>query len=422
MAFHIPCTRVPYLLLPLLPLLRLQIEPQVKWHLPRPACPSVAKELQTGNIAARRDEPFGIKQVRLVLHVAGLLSLVVDFRRFGGPLKANNGVIFSGMRPTGRLHLGNYLGALQNWVGLQTSYDCIFCAVDIHALTTITAVEDVRDIQPNILEMVLDWLAAGLDPQRSTMFVQSHVPEVSTLNTLLGMVTPLGWLLRVPTFKDKVRQMSETEETVNYGLVGYPILQAADIILYKATTVPVGEDQLPHIELAREIVRRFNHMFGNTFPEPQAKLTKAPSIIGLDGQQKMSKSLDNQVELASTPDETRKRVLSAFTDPNRTHRNIPGTPALCNVYSLHKIFNPQDLTTVYQECTTAKRGCVDCKHHLSDGINHNLEPLRQRRRQLENSPELVWDILADGATRARTIAKTTIQEVNEKLGLRIRRS
>ena len=184
------------------------------------------------------------------------------------------GVIFSGMRPSGRLHLGNYLGALQNWVALQQDYRCIYCAVDIHALTTVDNPEETAEIQPNIHDMLLDWLAAGIDPDQSIVFVQSQVPEVMTLHTLLSMVTPLGWLLRVPTFKEKVRQMDENEETVNYGLVGYPVLQTADIILYKADTVPVGRDQVPHLELAREIVRRFNGRFGDTFPEPQAKLTE----------------------------------------------------------------------------------------------------------------------------------------------------
>ena len=213
----------------------------------------------------------------------------------------NKGVIFSGMRPTGLLHLGNYMGALQNWVALQEDYYCIYCAVDIHALTTLETGEEVNEIKPNIEDMVLDWLAAGIDPEKSIVFVQSHVPEVMTLNTLLSMVTPLGWLTRVPTFKDKVRQMHVTEETVNYGLVGYPVLQTADIILYKADTVPVGQDQVPHIELSREIVRRFNNMFGETFPEPQAKLTEAPLILGLDGQSKMSKTLDNHLDLAAAP-------------------------------------------------------------------------------------------------------------------------
>ncbi|MCI0800278.1 MAG: tryptophan--tRNA ligase, partial [Chloroflexi bacterium] len=274
----------------------------------------------------------------------------------------NRGVIFSGMRPTGPLHLGNYLGALQNWVGLQQDYDCIYCAVDIHALTTIETSEESAQIQPNIQAMVLDWLAAGIDPQRSIVFVQSHVPEVMTLHALLSMVTPMGWLLRVPTFKEKVRQMDETEESVNYGLVGYPVLQTADIILYKADTVPVGQDQVPHLELAREIVRRFNNRYGDTFPEPQAKLTEDPLIVGLDGRQKMSKSLDNHLELAATPEETARRVMTAFTDPQRITRDIPGRPEVCNVYSLHKILSPaNEVSAVYDECTTAQRGCVDCK-------------------------------------------------------------
>ena len=330
---------------------------------------------------------------------------------------AKSGRIFSGMRPTGRLHLGNYLGALKNWVDLQDSYECIYAAVDIHALTTITSAEDVNEIKPNINEMVLDWLAAGLDPERCIIFVQSHVPEVMTLHTLLSMVTPLGWLLRVPTFKEKVRQMSETEESVNYGLVGYPVLQTADIILYKADTVPVGEDQVPHLELAREIVRRFNNKFGDTFPEPRAKLTEAPLILGLEGKQKMSKTLDNHVDLAATPEETRKRVLTAFTDPQRVKRDIPGRPEVCNVYSLHKIFNGDELGIVYDECTTAKRGCVDCKAQLAERINQYLEPLRERRREFETRPDYVKEVLADGAEKARVIARETIAEVTEKMGL-----
>ncbi len=329
----------------------------------------------------------------------------------------NRGTIFSGMRPTGRLHIGNYLGALTNWVDLQADYDCIYCAVDVHALTTLDSPEDVKEIRPNIREMVLDWLAAGLDPGRSIIFVQSQVPEVLTLHTLLSMVTPLGWLMRVPTFKEKVRQMSETEESVNYGLVGYPVLQTADIILYKANAVPVGEDQLPHLELAREIVRRFNNMFGPTFPEPQAKLTEVPMIRGLDGQQKMSKSLDNHIDIAFTPEETVKRVRTAFTDPQRTKRDIPGRPDVCNVYSLHKIFNPGDVDTVHGECTTAARGCVDCKLHLAEGINSSLEALRERRRELEARPGYVEDVLEEGARKAKAIGRETIAEVMNKMGL-----
>ena len=327
------------------------------------------------------------------------------------------GRIFSGMRPTGRLHIGNYMGALKNWVDLQDEYHCIYCAVDVHALTTGTSPQEVKEIQPNIHDMVLDWLAAGLDPERSIIFVQSHVPQVMMLHTLLSMVTPLGWLLRVPTFKEQVRQMKETEESVNYGLVGYPVLMTADIILYKADTVPVGEDQLPHLELTREIVRRFNNRFGDTFPEPQAKLTEAPLILGLDGQQKMSKSLDNHLELAATPEETTRRVLTAFTDPQRTHRSIPGRPWVCNVYSLHKYFNPDELKVVYDECTTAQRGCVDCKQQLAEGINRYLAPIRKRRQQYESQPGLVEQILAEGAKKAGAIAERTMSEVREKMGL-----
>ncbi|GAG81899.1 unnamed protein product, partial [marine sediment metagenome] len=217
--------------------------------------------------------------------------------------------IFSGARPTGRQHLGNYLGALQNWVKLQEEYQCIYCIVDIHALTSL---EDTGGLQKNIHEMTLDWLAAGLDPQKSILFVQSHVPEVMQLHTLLSMVTPLSWLLRVPTFKEKVKLQSHN---VNYGLVGYPVLMTADIVLYKAEVVPVGEDQVPHLELAREIARRFNNLFGNTFPEPEARLTSFPLILGLDGKEKMSKQLGNDIEIALSDEETIERVMTAVTDP-----------------------------------------------------------------------------------------------------------
>ena len=331
---------------------------------------------------------------------------------------ARRGVIFSGMRPTGLLHLGNYVGALQNWVDLQQDYDCIYCAVDVHALTTVESRSDTEVIQSNIDDMVLDWLAAGIDPERSLIFVQSHVPEVMTLHTLLSMVTPLGWLMRVPTFKEKVRQMDETEETVNYGLVGYPVLQTADIILYKADTVPVGQDQVPHLELAREIVRRFNNTFGDTFPEPQAKLTEDPLLVGLDGQAKMSKSLDNHLDLAADPGDTAKRLMTAYTDPQRTTRNIPGRPAVCNVYSMHRMFSaPGQVTAVYDECTTAARGCVDCKRELAASINGFLEPMRERRRGYESRPGYVREILHEGGKKAKAIAAQTIEEVYEKMGL-----
>ena len=322
------------------------------------------------------------------------------------------------MRPTGLLHLGNYMGALQNWVTLQEDYNCIYCAVDIHALTTVESDEDVKSIKPNIEDMVLDWLAAGVDPEKSIIFIQSHVPEVMTLHTLLSMVTPLGWLTRVPTFKDKVRQMHETEETVNYGLVGYPVLQTADIILYKADTVPVGQDQVPHIELSREIVRRFNNLFGETFPEPQAKLTEAPLILGLDGVHKMSKTMDNHLDLAATPEATTKRLLTAFTDPQRIRLSDPGRPEVCNIYSMHKIFSGADaVKAVYDECTTAARGCVDCKRQVADSLNDYLKELRERREEMKSKSGYVQEILHEGGKKARAIAKETIAEVYDKMGL-----
>ncbi len=327
------------------------------------------------------------------------------------------GRVFSGARPSGRQHIGNYLGAIRNYVALQEEYDCIYCAVDVHALTTITR-NETRELQGSIREMILDFLAAGLDPNRSIIFVQSHVPEVLTLHTLLSMITPMGWLMRVPTFKEKLRQMKETEESVNYGLVGYPVLMTADIILYKADTVPVGQDQLPHLELAREIARRFNNLFGPTFPEPQAKLTEVPLIVGLDGRDKMSKSLNNHIELAASPEETRARVLTAFTDPQRLRLSDPGRPWLCNVYTLHHSFNPDKLDYVYKECTTAGIGCVECKGLLTEGINGYFAEFRERRRELVARPNYLREVLEDGAARARAIARDTLAEVQERMGLR----
>ena len=321
------------------------------------------------------------------------------------------GRVFSGARPTGRQHIGNYLGAIQNYVQLQEDYECIYCAVDIHALTTL---EDTDKMKENIREMMFDWLAAGLDPERSILFVQSHVPQVMELHTLLSMVTPLGWLTRVATFKEKARLQPQN---INYGLVGYPVLMTADIILYKADTVPVGEDQLPHLELAREIVRRFHYLFGPTFPEPQAKLSQFPVVIGLDGVNKMSKSLDNHIELAASPEETRERVMTAFTDPARKRRSDPGNPETCNVWRLHRFYHPQLVEAIADECRQASRGCVECKEQLAQGINEALAPYRQRRAELAAKPQYVEEVLADGARRAHVIATETLREVKEKMGL-----
>jgi len=319
--------------------------------------------------------------------------------------------VFSGTRPTGRQHLGNYLGALQNYVKLQDEYDCIYCIVDIHALTSL---EDTTELQKNIYEMMLDWLAAGLDPQKSILFVQSHVPEVMELHTLLSMVTPLNWLLRVPTFKEKVKLQPQN---VNYGLVGYPVLMTADIVLYKAEFIPVGEDQLPHIEIAREIARRFNNQFGETFPEPEAKLTSFPLVLGLNGSDKMSKQAGNDIELAISPQETLERVMTAVTDPARRYRDDPGHPEICNIYRLQGYFSPFQLDDIAEQCRSAKIGCVDCKTILAEGINAALAPFRERRAQLAANPQYIADVLADGAQRARSIARETLKEVKQKMGL-----
>ncbi len=319
--------------------------------------------------------------------------------------------VFSGARPTGRQHLGNYLGAIQNYVSLQGEHTCIYCIVDVHALTSL---EDTGSLQKNIHEMMLDWLAAGLDPQKSILFVQSHVPEVMQLHTLLSMVTPLSWLLRVPTFKEKVKLQPHN---VNYGLVGYPVLMTADIVLYKAEIVPVGEDQLPHLELAREIARRFNNLFGNAFPEPEARLTSFPSILGLNGKEKMSKQLGNDIEIALSDEETIERVMTAVTDPARRYRGDPGHPEICNIYRLQRYFNPLQLDDIAEQCRSAKIGCVDCKMLLAREINSTLKPFREQRAALAARPKYITSVLADGAQRAQVIARETLREVKLKMGL-----
>ena len=319
--------------------------------------------------------------------------------------------VFSGARPTGRQHIGNYIGAIQNYVALQEQYDCIYCIVDIHALTSL---EGTEKLQENIYEMMLDWLAAGLDPQKSILFVQSDVPEVMELHTLLSMVTPLGWLLRVPTFKEKARTQPQN---VNYGLVGYPVLMTSDIVLYKAEVVPVGEDQLPHLELAREIARRFNTIFGPTFLEPQAKLTSFPLVLGLNGTQKMGKSYDNYLELAATPEETSKKIMVAVTDPARQYRSDPGHPEVCNVFKLHQFFDPDRVKEIDAECRSAGIGCVDCKKLLAQGVNSTLAPFRERREKLAAKPELIYEVMSDGAQKAQVIARETLTEVKRNMGL-----
>ncbi len=326
---------------------------------------------------------------------------------------AKKGRVFSGARPTGRQHLGNYLGAIKNYVALQDDYECVYCIVDLHALTTV---EDTENLRQNTHEMALDWLAAGIRPQESIMFIQSHVPEVTELHTILSMVTPLGKLTELPTFKDKIRQHPDN---VNYGLVGYPVLMTADIVLYKSDVVPVGIDQAPHLEFAREVVRSFNFRYGSkALIEPQMKTTEFPKILGIDGKEKMSKSLNNHIELAATPEETKRRILEMMTDPARVKRSDPGNPDICNVYTMHKIFSPQaDVDMVNVECRRAGIGCVECKALYAKNLNNHLGPFRAKRAEIASRPAMVTDVLEDGARRARMIAQKTMEEVREAVQL-----
>jgi len=328
-------------------------------------------------------------------------------------LAKKKGRVFSGARPTGRQHLGNYLGAIKNYVALQDEYQCIYCIVDLHALTTMESTLDLRD---NTYEMTLDWLAAGIRPEETIIFIQSHVPEVTELHTILSMVVSLGKLTDLPTFKEKARQQPHN---INYGLVGYPVLMAADITLYKAELVPVGVDQAPHLEFSRELVRSFNFRFKtDVLIEPQMKSTEVLKVLGTDGQHKMSKSLNNHIELAATPEETTQRVMTMVTDPQRKLRSDPGNPDICNVFSMHKIFSDaEEIEMVNVECRRAGIGCVDCKQLFAKNLNDHLEPFRVRRTDLAGDPELVWDILEDGATRAKHIAEQTMVEVRAAVGL-----
>ena len=321
--------------------------------------------------------------------------------------------IFSGMRPSGRLHLGNLLGALDNWIRLQDDYQCFFGVVDWHALTT--GYEDTSELRENVREMVLDWLAAGIDPERSVILRQSDIKEHAELHLLLSMVTPLSWLERVPTYKEQLKEL-EGREIATYGFLGYPVLQAADIFMYKATRVPVGEDQLPHLELSREIARRFNNLFGPVFPEPEAILNQVTLLPGIDGR-KMSKSYQNEIPLAASPEVILDRVSMMITDPARARRNDPGHPEVCTVYSFHGVFNKETLSQLDQECRSAGIGCVQCKKNLARLMGEFLEPIRSRREQLAADPDLVRSVLAEGARKAREVAQETMEEVREAMRL-----
>ena len=328
-------------------------------------------------------------------------------------MNTNKDRVFSGARPTGRQHLGNYLGAIQNYVALQEEYECIYCIVDLHALTSMETTENLKE---NTYEMALDWLAAGLDPARSILFIQSHVPELANLHTILSMVTPMGKLTDLPTFKEKVR---DQPQNVNYGLLGYPVLMAADILLYKAKYVPVGVDQAPHLEFSREIVRSFNHRYNtDVLIEPEMKITEVPKVLGIDGQRKMSKSLNNHIEIAASEEETLQRVMQMVTDPARKRRSDPGNPDVCNVFTLHKVFSsPEEVRMVDVECRRAGIGCVEDKQLFARNLNASLAPFRARRAELSRDPDYVFDVLNEGGKRARAIAQVTMEEVRAAIGL-----
>lgn len=319
--------------------------------------------------------------------------------------------VLSGMRPTGPVHLGNHLGAVRSWVALQDEFDGFFMSADLHALAS--EYRDSARIARISRENVADWIAAGLDPNRSTIFVQSHVPEHAELHVLLSCVTPLGWLERVPTYRAQLKEL-EAKGVDTYAFLGYPVLQAADLFLYKAEVVPVGEDQLPHLELAREIARRFNATFHRTvFPEPRARLTETPLVLGVDGK-KMSKSLGNSIDVGDEPALVEKKVKAMYTDPARVKRTDPGHPEVCNVWAFHSIFGDAGRhEAIGAACRTAEIGCTDCKRELAGRVSAWQRPVFERRRELLSRPKDLEAILAAGAEKARKVARETMQEVRE---------
>jgi tryptophanyl-tRNA synthetase len=325
--------------------------------------------------------------------------------------------VLSGMRSTGKLHLGNYVGALDNWVRMQDGYQCFFMAADWHALTTDYA--DTSRIKENSLDVVLDWLAAGLDPEKSVIFIQSHVPEHAELHLLFSMITPLGWLERVPSYKEQQENI-KGKDLGTYGFLGYPCLQAADILIYKADVVPVGEDQVAHVELTREIARRFNGFYGKSgdvFPEPKALLTPAAKLPGTDGR-KMSKSYGNTILLTDPEPVVRQKLKTMVTDPARVRRSDPGNPDVCPVGDLHKIFSSKDtIAKVNEGCRSAGIGCIECKGWVADSLVQLLNPMQERRRKFEENPALAWDILESGTNRARKAAGETMNEVRAAMGM-----
>jgi tryptophanyl-tRNA synthetase len=325
--------------------------------------------------------------------------------------------VLSGMRPTGKLHLGNYVGALANWVKMQDQYECFFFIADWHALTTDYA--DTSRVKDNCVDVILDWLAAGLDPKRCVMFIQSHVTQHAELHLLFSMITPLGWLERVPTYKEQRENISDKDLSM-YGFLGYPVLQAADILIYKGDFVPVGEDQVPHVELTREIARRFNQFYHEPkiiFPEPQPLLTPAPKLPGTDGR-KMSKSYGNTILLTDPEPLVRQKLKTMVTDPARVRRTDPGNPDVCPVGGLHKIFSSAETNAkVNAGCRSAGIGCIECKAWASDALVSILNPMQERRKKYEDDPRLAWDILEQGSARASQVAEATMTEVRDAMGM-----
>jgi tryptophanyl-tRNA synthetase len=316
--------------------------------------------------------------------------------------------ILSGMRPTGPLHLGNLLGALQNWVNMQDQYDCFFFIADWHALTS--DYENTGPISGYIRDMMIDWLSVGLTPEKSTLFIQSRIKEHAELFLILSMITPVPWLERNPTYKDQIVQLA-SKDLSTYGFLGYPVLQAADIIMYKASGVPVGVDQVPHVEITREIARRFNYIYGDVFPEPGAILTPTPKILGTD-RRKMSKSYDNAIYLSDSPDDIAAKVALMITDPQRMRRTDPGDPDVCNVFDFHKIYTDSGkVLEIDQQCRTAEIGCVECKQIMAQNLITALEPIREKRAYYEERTEVVDAIIQEGNSRARNVARQTMEEV-----------
>jgi len=323
--------------------------------------------------------------------------------------------VLSGMRPSGRLHLG-HLYVLERWMELQAEHDCYFFVADWHALST--NYDEAAAVLDLTHDMVADWLAVGLDPERSVLFVQSDVPQHAELHLVFSMFTPLAWLERVPTYKDQIRQLGERGKDLHtYGFLGYPLLQAADILIYRADAVPVGEDQLPHIELCREVARRFNHLYAPVFPEPQGLVATVPLLPGVDGR-KMSKSYGNEILLAAEPEEVGRRVNAMITDPARIHKTDPGHPEVCVVHTYHGIYSVPRLAELEESCRGGKIGCVACKKILAETLNRLLDPVRERRREYLARPGYVEEVLAAGAARARAEAAATIEAVREALGWR----